>query len=153
MGKAGRKRSVVAVAAVVAAVLLGWGGWSLVTQRSARQTAPPVAGRTIAPSPPPVPAPPIAPRKLGPGSARLSWDEPAPEPRLSRESLDRVAGYRIYVGPRPDALRLEAQLANPAATSYVVQRLPRGTAWFTVTTYTRLGIESDRPEPVSKEIH
>ena len=31
--------------------------------------------------------------------------------------------------------------------------LPRGTAWFTVTTYTRLGIESDRPEPVSKEIH
>ncbi len=43
--------------------------------------------------------------------------------------------------------------ANPAATSYVVQRLPRGTAWFTVTTYTRLGIESDRPEPVSKEIH
>jgi len=34
----------------------------------------------------------------------------------------------------------------------VVERLPKGTFYYSVTTYTRLGVESERAAPVSKTI-
>jgi hypothetical protein len=126
------------VAAIAVAALCGCGGCSLLGLRM------PATGRAANESS----SAPLAARTTGTGTARLSWDRPAD----GRRRHSRVAGYRIYVGPRPDALRLEAQIADPGATSYVIRQLPRGTSWFTVTSYNRRGVESIRPEPLSKTI-
>lgn len=93
---------------------------------------------------------PVAPRAMGVGVAHLSWARPSKLDYGREAASDPVVGYRIYAGPRPDALQLEAQVTDPRTTHYVMHRLPKGRYWFTVTSYTRLGIESDRPPPVAK---
>jgi hypothetical protein len=95
---------------------------------------------------------PVAPRAQGPGMAKLSWNAVDPGAYGTEAKRDPVAGYRVYVGPTPEQLRLEASIDDPRATGYVVRNLPRGTWYYTVTTYTALGIESERPPPVSKTI-
>lgn len=93
---------------------------------------------------------PVAPRAMGVGVAHLSWVRPSKLDYGREAASDPVVGYRIYAGPRPDALQLEAQLTDPRSTHYVMHRLPKGRYWFTVTSYTRLGIESERPPPIAK---
>jgi hypothetical protein len=129
------------VAAVAVAAIAGL-GWQMMRSRG----APSAAGG----SPATLPAPAPAPRAQGTGTARLRWT-PA-EPASGSAASDPVAGYRVYVGTTPDDLHLEASIADPAATGYVVERLPKGTFYYAVTTYTRLGIESERPPAVSKTI-
>jgi hypothetical protein len=131
----------IGLAAIVALVALAGVGW--LAMRSRGESA-----RGGSPASLPAPAPP---RREGNGSAKLSWS-PADAAASVPAGDDPVAGYRVYVGPSPDDLRLEASIADPGATSYVVERLPAGTFYYAVTTYTRLGIESERPAPVSKTI-
>jgi hypothetical protein len=95
---------------------------------------------------------PVAPRAVGTGSAKLSWDRIDPQAYGIEGRNDPVAGFRVYAGPAPDRLRLEATIENPRATGFVVRNLPRGTWYYTVTTYPTLGIESERPPPVAKTI-
>jgi hypothetical protein len=120
-------------------------GWLMMKSRSA--VAPAGAGG----SPATLPLPARPPRPEGTGTARLSWVPPEPA-ATGTGSADPIAGYRVYVGPTPDELHLEASIADPMATGYVVERLPKGTFYYAVTTYTRLGVESLRPPPVSKTI-
>lgn len=92
------------------------------------------------------------PHAAGKGTARLSWNAVAPAAYGDGAAADPIAGFRVYVGTSPEALRLEATIADPTATGYVVTRLPKGRFYYSVTTYTRLGIESQRSTPVSKTI-
>jgi len=103
-------------------------------------------------SPAALPAPVAQPRAEGAGSARLSWAPADPTAPGSDGPADSIAGFRIYVGPSPDAMQFEASVDDPMATSYVVERLPKGTFFFSVTTYTKLGIESPKSAAVSKSI-
>lgn len=136
----------IGLVAVVAVAVLAGLGWQMMRSRAA--SAPAATGG----SPATLPAPAPAPRPEGTGTATLSWSPTEPAGGSGSAAADPVAGYRVYVGATPDDLRLEASIADPAATGYVVERLPKGTLYYAVTTYTRLGIESERPPPVSKTI-
>jgi hypothetical protein len=136
----------IGLVAILAVVALAVMGWQMMRWRAERGTS---AARG---SPATLPAPAPAPRPEGPGTARLSWEPPPLAPSSGSAAPDPVAGYRIYVGPTPDELQFEATIADPGATGYVVERLPKGTFYYSVTTYTRLGIESERPPPVAKTI-
>jgi hypothetical protein len=131
----------IGTAAVVVIVALAGIGW--LTMRSRGESARGGSPASL-PAPPPL-------RREGVGTARLSWS-PAGAAASAPAPDDPIAGYRVYVGPSPEELRLEASIADPGATGYVVERLPAGTFYYAVTTYTRLGIESERPAPVSKTI-
>jgi len=133
------------LAVLVALVALGGLGWWMM--RSRAELGPAAAGGSPAALPAPAPS-----RPEGTGTAKLSWAPAEPAAASGAASPDPVAGYRVYVGASPEDLRLEASIADPAATGYVVERLPKGTFYYSVTTYTRLGIESERPPPVSKNI-
>lgn len=93
-------------------------------------------------------------RAQGSGTATLSWAPPAQSataPGAGPEA-SRIVGYRVYVGPAPDALRPEAVVADPQATRYVVRKLPKGTHYFAVRSYDAEGVESDATAVVSKTI-
>lgn len=94
-------------------------------------------------------------RAQGSGTATLSWAPPAEGPAQAAGAgaeSGRIVGYRIYVGPAPDALRPEAVVADPQATRYVVRKLPKGTHYFAVRSYDAEGVESDATAVVSKTI-
>lgn len=134
-----RRTWIVVVAAAVSMAGLAGGGWLLLRE--------PPAASSLAPMPP------GGTRTRGPGTASLSWSKIDPQAAAADSQDDPVAGFRVYVGPAPSALQLEATIPDPAATRYVVKQLPRGTWYFSVTTYTRLGLESEQPPPVAKTIH
>lgn len=90
--------------------------------------------------------------RTGSGTAKLSWARLDPVVHGGSDGKDPVAGFRVYAGPAPDRLALEATIPDHRATGYVVKELPRGTHYFTVTTYSRNGIESERPQPVAKDV-
>lgn len=93
-------------------------------------------------------------RPQGTGTATLSWVPPAAgaSPAGAASATGRIVGYRIYVGPAPEALRPEAVVADPQATRYVVRKLPKGTHYFAVRSYDAEGVESDATAVVSKTI-
>lgn len=84
--------------------------------------------------------------------ARLSWSRVDPVAFGASRGRDPVAGFHVYSGRSPDRLRRVATIRDTSATQYVVSRLPRGTWYFTVSTFTRRGVESELPPPVSKTI-
>lgn len=133
-----RRIAWIALVAAAAVVALSVTGWLMVRSRQGSPDGPD--------------ATPAASRAVGPGSARLSWDRIDPQAQAPEGRTDPVAGFRVYVGPAPDQLQLEAVIDDPRATGFVVRNLPRGTWYYTVTTYTTLGIESERPPPVAKTI-
>jgi hypothetical protein len=126
------------VATVVILALAGW-GWRALRSPQVSPDATPTSPLAAQASPP---------RAEGTGTARLSWSPV----EATQPGADPVAGYRVYVGASPDALRLEATIADPRVISYVVTRLPKGTHYFAVTSYTALGIESPYSPPVAKTI-
>lgn len=136
------RTSWIGLVAIVAVVAMAGLGWRMM--RSRANFAPHATGGLPATAP--------APRPEGTGTAKLSWIPAEPAAANGNTATDPVAGYRVYVGTTPDDLRLEASIADPAAAGYVVERLPKGTFYYSVTTYTRLGVESLRPPPVSSTI-
>ncbi len=139
------RRNLIGLAAIVLVFVLAGLGWTMRARLKAMVVGPPGGG-----SPASLPQPQAPARDTGTGVARLSWSQL--EPAEPGASVDPVTGFRVYVGTSPDELHLEASIADPAATGYVVERLPKGTFYYTVTTFTKLGIESPRPAPVSKTI-
>lgn len=85
--------------------------------------------------------------------ARLSWSRVDPVAYGVSPGRDPVAGFHVYSGRSPNRLRRVATIRDTSATQYVVPRLPRGTWYFTVSTFTRRGVESELPPPVSKTVH
>lgn len=84
--------------------------------------------------------------------ARLSWSPVDPDAYGVARGRDPVAGFHVYSGRSPATLRRVATLRDTSATHYVVRHLPRGKWYFTVSTFTRRGVESELPPPVAKTI-
>lgn len=93
-------------------------------------------------TPPPPPPPPAT------GSATLAWTPPTQNDDGS--ALTNLAGYRIVYGTSPTALTQTVQVANPSASTYVVNGLASGTWYFGVRAYDSTGAESINSNVASK---
>jgi hypothetical protein len=85
------------------------------------------------------------------GGVALFWD--APTDNVDGSVLTSLAGYRIVYGTNPAALTQTTQIANPGATSYVVEDLAAGTWYFAVQAYTNSGAESELSNLASRVVH
>lgn len=95
-------------------------------------------------SPLPVPTP------TWTGASTISWVPPIQN--RDGSALVDLAGYRIRYGTTPTALTQTIQIADAGTTSYVVDGLTPGTWYFTVSSYTTAGVESDPSNVVSKTL-
>lgn len=86
----------------------------------------------------------------GTGSATLSWTAPAEN--NDGTAITNLAGYRIYHGPSANSLNNVIPVTNPGITTYVVNDLPAGTHYFSITAYNTAGVESDRSTVGSKAV-
>jgi hypothetical protein len=84
------------------------------------------------------------------GSAALSWT--APVNNTNGTALADLAGYTIYYGTSASSLTQTIQVANPAATSYVVSSLGSGTYYFAIAAYATDGTQSSESTTASKNI-
>jgi len=91
------------------------------------------------PEPPDVPPPPPPPAN---GSATLKWTPPSHNNDGS--ALTNLAGYKLYVSndADPPGGGSVIEIANPSATSYVVEGLSAGTWTFRMTSLSASGAES-----------
>jgi hypothetical protein len=80
----------------------------------------------------------------------VTWS--APTDNTNGSALTDLAGYTIYYGTSPAALKQSVSVANAAATDYVVQGLASGTWYFAVTAYTSGGLQSGYSTVVSRTI-
>jgi hypothetical protein len=88
-----------------------------------------------------------------PGSANavtLSWEPPTEN--TNGTSLNNLSGYRIYYGERSGDYTTSIEVANPGVTTYVVENLPSGQYYFSMTSYTSSGAESGFTPEVSTVI-
>lgn len=74
------------------------------------------------------------------GALTLTWNQPTID--VGGETLDDLAGYRIYYGPSIDNLIYEEEIAGDV-TSYTFTDLAPGSWCFAVTAYNSAGEESD----------
>jgi hypothetical protein len=84
------------------------------------------------------------------GAASLSWQ--APSENTDGSALTDLAGFRVVYGTSSGALSQTVQVANPGASSYVVDQLASGTWYFAVKAYSASGAESSQSNVVSKTI-
>jgi hypothetical protein len=84
------------------------------------------------------------------GSASLSWSPP--NTRTDGTALTDLAGYRIRYGTSPDSYTETVTIDNPGLTSFVIEDLPAGTYYFTVTAFDSAGTESLSSNSASKRI-
>ena len=84
------------------------------------------------------------------GLVTLSWNPPTQNDDGS--ALRDLAGYRIYLGRRSDALSRVIVLNNPGLTRYVVENLSPATWHFAMSSFNRHGHESRRTATVSKRV-
>jgi hypothetical protein len=84
------------------------------------------------------------------GTAALNWTPPTA--RTDGTSLTDLAGYRIRYGTSPDSYTETVDIDNPGLTSFVVEDLPAGTYYFTVTAVDSAGTESLSSNSASKTI-
>ncbi len=114
-------------------------------------TVPP-PGNTVPPPGNTVPPPPgnTVPPPATTGSATLSWR--APTQNEDGSPLTNLAGYRVRYGTNAGALSSVRDVPNPGITTVTIQGLTAGTWYFTLHSYTNVGVESDPTAPVSKTI-
>jgi hypothetical protein len=86
----------------------------------------------------------------GTGAATLSWTSPTQN--TDGSAVSNLAGYRIYHGTSANNLNAMIQVSNPGITLYVVDSLPAGAHYFSITAYNTSGAESDRSAVASKTI-
>lgn len=86
----------------------------------------------------------------GTGTATVSWVRPTQN--ADGTPLTDLAGFVVKYGTSATALTQRIAIDDPSMTRYTVQRLGRGTWFFTVVSYTVAGVESDVSEVVSKTI-
>jgi hypothetical protein len=84
------------------------------------------------------------------GSATLSWT--APTQNTDGTPITNLAGYTIYYGTSPGDLTQNIQVADPTATTYVVNNLTAGTYYFAVAAYTTVATQSADSSVASKTI-
>lgn len=83
-------------------------------------------------------------------SVTLSWYPPTQN--ADGSALTDLAGYRIYVGRKPDKLTRVIPLHNPGLTRYVIENLTPATWHFAMTSVNSRGRESSRSATVRKSV-
>jgi hypothetical protein len=74
------------------------------------------------------------------GVATLSWA--APTENTDGSVLQNLSGYVIHYGLSTDDMTSTITIANPGITTYVVDNLPAGTYFFSLSATTSSGIQS-----------
>ena len=76
----------------------------------------------------------------GTGSVDLAWVPPTEN--TDGSALSDLSGYRIYYGNASKNYTTTITISNPGLTSYVIESLPPGTYYFSVTATTSTGVQS-----------
>ncbi len=84
------------------------------------------------------------------GNAMLSWMPPTQ--RVDGSPLGNLAGFHIYYGDAPFTYTERISLTNAGLTSYLVENLPAGTWYFSITAVDAAGVESLLSNSASKTI-
>jgi len=85
------------------------------------------------------------------GTALLSWT-PATTNTDDTQFSD-PAGYRILYGSSPETMTQSVDLTNPGLTSYMVENLPTGTAFFVIMSVNTSGVVGPASPIVSKAVN
>jgi hypothetical protein len=80
----------------------------------------------------------------------VTWT--APTANTNGSALTDLAGYTIYYGTSPTALKQSVSVPNAGATDHLVQGLSGGTWYFAVKAYTSAGLESSYSVIISRTI-
>jgi hypothetical protein len=96
------------------------------------------------------PVNPTTPPPAGTGTATLNWTPPTHNSDGS--TLVDLAGYRVLYGTSASVLTSTVQIANPAATTYVVDKLTAGTWYFAMTAYNTAGNDGVASNVASKVV-
>lgn len=86
----------------------------------------------------------------GVGSVTLSWQ--APLTNTDGTALTDLAGFDIHYGTDSSSLINRIRISTVGIETYVVDNLPAGTYYFTVSAYTTAGRESSPSQMVSKTV-
>ena len=84
------------------------------------------------------------------GAATLAWQ--APKTNADGTPLDDLVGYVIRYGQATDALTQTIRIGDPRITSAMVENLPEGVWYFTLSAVNEHGIESDPAGMLAKTI-
>jgi hypothetical protein len=84
------------------------------------------------------------------GSAELSWT--APTQNEDGSALTNLAGYKIRYGTSPGALDKVVDIVGAGITTATIEGLAAGTWYFSMSSYTNMGVESAPTGTVSKTI-
>ena len=87
---------------------------------------------------------------IGQGTITLNWS--APTQNEDNTPLVDLAGYRIYWGNSPGSYPNSVTIDNPGLTTYVVENLGPGTYYFVATSFNSSGVESEKSNPVTRNL-
>jgi len=90
-------------------------------------------------------AAPVLPQSAGTGSVTLNWV--APVTNSDGTTLTNLAGYYIHYGNTTTAMNNVIHVPTPGLTIYVIDNLPTGKYYFSISSYSAAGVESP-PSPV-----
>jgi len=85
-----------------------------------------------------------------PRSVTLSWQPPLTN--SDGTTLTDLAGYHIHYGTRITAMNQVVTVPTPGLTNYVIDNLPAGTYYFSITSYTYTGSESTASAVISETL-
>jgi len=90
------------------------------------------------------------PQAAGTGSVTLDWV--APVSNSDGTTLTNLAGYHIHYGTDSAAMNDVIQVPTPGLTVYVIDNLPTGTYYFSITSYSAAGVESASSPVISTAV-
>ena len=76
----------------------------------------------------------------GAGNVSLTWQ--APTENTDGSALQNLGGYIIHYGTASKQYTSQVTITNPGLTTYVVESLPAGTYYFSMTATTSAGVQS-----------
>jgi hypothetical protein len=94
--------------------------------------------------------PPRAEAQGASGNVSLSWE--APTENTNGTALQNLGGYVIRYGSVSRQYTAEITISNPGLTRYVVESLPAGTYYFSMTATTTSGVQSSPSAEASTTI-
>ena len=139
------------VTAIVAGQLVGCGGGggsgdatldSVVSSASVSSSSEPASSSEPVPS-----------SEAATGSFTLNWTAPTTRSDGSPLSLSDIAGYRIYYGSSQGDYPNSVNLNDGSADSAVVENIPVGSYFVSMTTYDVYGLESGYSSTVTKQVY
>jgi hypothetical protein len=81
------------------------------------------------------------------GTATLNWMPPTQN--TDGTALMDLAGFRVHYGTTAGNLTQSVTVANAGLASYTISNLSSGTWYFSISAYTKTGVESDLSDTVS----